>query len=237
MIRLAGLPVARLLFLFAVLLMPALALAQQGAIRAEVLRVIDGDTIQVRIGNATETVRYIGINTPELHHPTRGVEPGGQTAAEANRRLVEGQSVLLEFDAQTRDRYLRLLAYVWVNGQLVNALLVQQGYAAVATYPPNIRYADHLRALDRQARETQQGLWADPVARASETMSMPDPGAKAAPATGSGASPATPGGRSSTSVSGSSPSSSPSGGSVGVHGYTRSDGTRVAPYTRRAPRH
>jgi micrococcal nuclease len=149
--------------------------AQRGPVRATVVRAIDGDTIQVRIGETlTETVRYIGVNAPELDHPIRGSEPGGKNALEANRRLVEGQSVVLEFDAQERDAGLRLLAYVWANGVLVNAALVQQGFAAAATYPPNVRHAEYFRELQQRARDTEQGLWRDPVARSGATLTRPD---------------------------------------------------------------
>ena len=65
---------------------------------------MDGDTIHVRLGDRVEKVRYIGVNTPELHHPTRGEEPGGREARDVNRRLVEGRRVRLELDVQARDR-------------------------------------------------------------------------------------------------------------------------------------
>jgi len=76
--------------------------------------VIDGDTIQVCcIFGDREKVRYIGINTPETKHPTKGVEHFGKEASEANRKLVDGKTVRLEFDVQQVDRYKRLLAYVY----------------------------------------------------------------------------------------------------------------------------
>ena len=77
------------------------------------LRVIDGDTIEVDWQGTREKVRYIGINTLETKHPKRGAEPFGPEATAANRRLVEGQTVRLAFDVQPRDRYGRLLAYVY----------------------------------------------------------------------------------------------------------------------------
>jgi len=129
---------------------------------ATVVRVIDGDTILLSNG---EKVRYIGINTPEIHHPTRGKEPYGQEAKEANRRLVEGKTVRLEFDVQQRDKYGRLLAYVHLDGQMVNRRLVRDGYAEVATYPPNVRHQDEFLKLQGEAREQQRGLWGDAEAR------------------------------------------------------------------------
>src|SRR6266550_1074693 len=127
-----------------------------------VTRVVDGDTISVAIGNQIEKVRYIGINTPEIHHPTKGREPYGDAAREANARLVDGRWVQLVLDVQGRDSFGRLLAYVYVGSRFVNAELVWQGYAAAATYPPNLRYAEYFVGLQRQAREAKRGLWADP---------------------------------------------------------------------------
>ena len=129
------------------------------ALEVAVIRVVDGDTIHVRLGERVEKVRYIGVNTPELHHPTRGEEPGGREAADVNRRLVAGQRVRLELDVQARDRYGRLLAYVWVGSVMVNAALVRLGYAQVMTIPPNVRHQQRFVALAREAREAGRGLW------------------------------------------------------------------------------
>ena len=134
----------------------------------DVVRTVDGDTIYVRIGSGVEKVRYIGIDTPEVHHPTRGEEPGGREATEVNRRLLGEGPVRLETDVQLRDRYGRLLAYVWARhpdgGELmVNAELVRLGYAAVMTVPPNVRHAALFRRLAAEARERHRGLWAEPL--------------------------------------------------------------------------
>ena len=128
-------------------------------VEGTVVRVVDGDTIHVRIGARVEKVRYIGVNTPEVHHPTKGEEPGGREAAEVNRRLVEGQAVRLELDVQERDRYGRLLAYVWIGDLMINAELVRLGYAQVMTVPPNVRYQEVFLKLQREAREAGRGLW------------------------------------------------------------------------------
>ncbi|MGH7303179.1 MAG: thermonuclease family protein, partial [Candidatus Rokuibacteriota bacterium] len=127
-----------------VLLLPLLAAASAGAgpIEGTVVRVVDGDTIHVQLAEHVEKIRYIGVNTPEIHHPTRGEEPGGREAAEVNRRLVVGRRVRLELDVRTRDRNGRLLAYVWVGDTMVNAELIRRGYAQVMTVPPNVRYQD-----------------------------------------------------------------------------------------------
>jgi micrococcal nuclease len=123
---------------------------------AKVVTVLDGDTIVIRGG---EKVRYTGLNTPETHHPDRLPEYCGQEAAEANRRLVAGKTVRLEFDEHRRDRYGRLLAYVYVDGLFVNAELIRQGYAQVSTYRENQRYHDEFARLQQSAIAARRGLW------------------------------------------------------------------------------
>ncbi len=125
------------------------------------VRVIDGDTIQICcVFGDREKVGYIGINRPEIHHPMKGVEPYGKEAAEANRKLVDGKTVRLEFDVQQLDRYKRLLAYVYLeDGIFVNAWLVEHGFAQVMTVPPNVKYQDLFLKLQREAREKGRGLW------------------------------------------------------------------------------
>jgi len=148
----------RWLLLLPLLLLTAPA-ASAAPIEGTVVRIVDGDTIYVKIGDRVEKVRYIGMNTPEVHHPTKGEEPGGREATEANRRLVAGKRVRLETDVQARDRYGRLLAYVWVGDVMVNAELVRQGYAQVMTVPPNVRHQELFVKLQREAREAGRGLW------------------------------------------------------------------------------
>ena len=135
------------------------ASAAPGGLPATVVSVVDGDTIHVRIADRLEKVRYIGMNTPEVHHPRKGEEPGGREASEVNRQLVAGKQVRLELDVQERDRYGRLLAYVWVGDTMVNAELVRRGYAQVMTIPPNVRHQQLLLKLQREAREAGRGLW------------------------------------------------------------------------------
>lgn len=133
--------------------------ARGDSLEGAVVRVVDGDTIHVRLGDRVEKVRYIGMNTPEVHHPTKGEEPGGREAAEVNRQLVAGKRVRLELDVRSRDRYGRLLAYVWVGDVMVNAELVRLGYAQVMTVPPNVRHQELFLKLQRQARDAGRGLW------------------------------------------------------------------------------
>jgi len=143
----------------------------------EVVRTVDGDTIYVRLATGVEKVRYIGVDTPEVHHPTRGEEPGGREAAVVNRRLLGDRPVRLETDVQLRDRYGRLLAYVWARRPdgglvMVNAELVRLGYAAVMTVPPNVRHAALFRRLAAEAREQHRGLWAEPLTEPRGILSV-----------------------------------------------------------------
>jgi len=137
-------------------------------VRAQVVSVVDGDTIGVFIYNQEYgehtsgqefRVRYIGIDAPETKHPTIGEEPCGREAAEFNSQLVLGKTVYLEKDVSETDQYGRLLRYVWAGDTLVNASLVASGYAEVATCPPDIARAGYFLALERQARAQELGLW------------------------------------------------------------------------------
>jgi micrococcal nuclease len=131
--------------------------------QATVVRVVDGDTIRVRLaGGAIEHVRYIGIDTPESVKPGTPVECFSKAASAANRRLVEGRQVTLVRDVEERDRYGRLLAYVYrrPDGLFVNAELVRRGYARPLTIPPDVRHAARFRQLADEARRAARGLWA-----------------------------------------------------------------------------
>src|SRR5438034_1626853 len=151
---------ARLLPLIVLLAwVTGIAGAQPATLERSVVRIVDGDTIHVRLSDRVEKVRYIGVNTPEVHHPRKGEEPGGREASEVNRQLVAGKQVRLELDVQERDRYGRLLAYVWVGDTMVNAELVRRGYAQVMTIPPNVRHQQLFLKLQREARDAGRGLW------------------------------------------------------------------------------
>jgi micrococcal nuclease len=131
----------------------------QSEVQAQVIRVIDGDTIEVGIGGQIHRVRYIGIDTPETVHPTLGEEPCGKEASNKNRELVGGKVVRLEKDVSETDKYGRLLRYVHVGYIFVNAELVKLGYAQVTTYPPDVKYEDLFLQLQREAREASRGCW------------------------------------------------------------------------------
>lgn len=126
---------------------PAVPFGPGDALRAQVLGVVDGTTIQVDIKGGHEHVRYLGI------------EPLGHPATEANRHLVQGKHVWLELDVPLRDSDGRLLAYVYVGDLMVNAELVRQGYAQVNTVPPSGKYAHLFQQLQREAREAGRGVW------------------------------------------------------------------------------
>jgi micrococcal nuclease len=151
----------RLLGVVALLLIPDPAAAAR-ILTGTVTHVVDGDTITVAVGNRAEKVRYIGMDTPETKHPVKGEEPGGREAAAANRSLVLGKTVRLELDVRERDRYQRLLAYVYVGELMVNAELVRRGCAHAVTLPPNVAHAQELVRLEREARLGRRGLWGQP---------------------------------------------------------------------------
>ena len=123
---------------------------------ATVVRVIDGDTIEVDIGGRLYKVRYIGIDTPEIGRP------GADETTIVNAQLVSGKTVYLEKDVSETDRYGRLLRYVWTDEGMANAILVANGYAQVATYPPDVKYQQDFLELQRQAEEAGTGLWTVP---------------------------------------------------------------------------
>jgi micrococcal nuclease len=128
---------------------------------AQVLRIVDGDTIRVRLDGRTERVRYIGVDTPESVKPGTPVQCFAKRASAANAALVAGRSVRLVGDVERRDRYGRLLAYVYrePDGAFVNARLVRDGYARPLTIAPNVAHARELADLARQARRAHRGLW------------------------------------------------------------------------------
>lgn len=116
-----------------------------------VVRVIDGDTIDVQQGEVTYRVRYVGVNTPESN------EVCYDDAVEANRTLVDGQQVRLERDESNTDRYGRLLRYVYVGDTFVNEILVRDGYAEAVLYEPDDLYYDEFLDLERDAASAGRG--------------------------------------------------------------------------------
>ena len=148
---------------------------------ATVVRVVDGDTIVVRItgrvagpgagaapDGSEEKVRFLGIDTPESVKPGTPVECFGKEASAATAALLDGQQVRLVKDVEERDAYDRLLRYVYVGAEMANARLVANGYAAAYTYPPNVRHADLFVQLERDARESDRGLWSPETCNGGE---------------------------------------------------------------------
>lgn len=129
------------------------------SVRAEVVDVVDGDTIEVSIDGEVEDVRYIGIDTPESVAPGQPVECFGEAASRENERLVGGETVRLVFDSERRDQYGRLLAYVHVEGLFVNGELVAGGYARTLEIEPNTDRAEQLGRLESEAGREGAGLW------------------------------------------------------------------------------
>jgi micrococcal nuclease len=134
---------------------------EQGPTVGRVVRVVDGDTVHVRVDGRREKVRYIGVDTPESVKPGTPVQCFAKRASAFNDRLVAGERVRLVTDAERRDRYGRLLAYVYRvrDGLFVNAELVRRGYAHPLTIPPNVAHAAGLRRLAAAARRDGRGLW------------------------------------------------------------------------------
>jgi micrococcal nuclease len=136
-----------------------------GPLTARVTHVVDGDTIDVSLPDGSEeTVRYIGIDTPETVKPGTPVQCGGPRAHDVNERLVGGRTVSLRFDPERRDVYGRLLAYVYVrhgDGRplFVNAALVRRGLARTLTIPPNDSFAELFARLAQRAGVRGRGIW------------------------------------------------------------------------------
>ena len=120
----------------------------------KVVRVIDGDTIEIEGGTR---VRYIGIDAPEFFADKK--ECFAVAATDKNIALVQGQMVRLEKDISEKDKYDRLLRYVWRDQVLVNEELVRQGFARVWSYPPDVKYQERFLRAEQQAREEERGLW------------------------------------------------------------------------------
>lgn len=128
----------------------------------KVVRVVDGDTIILDIDGVDERVRLIGIDTPESVHPDPARNaPFGKIASAYTKSMLDEKDVMIELDVEERDQYGRLLAYVYINGDMLNKTLLEGGYAKVTTYPPNVKYVDQFITLQKKARDEGKGLWAD----------------------------------------------------------------------------
>lgn len=142
--------------------------------KATVLKIIDGDTIIVEYKGKKENVRLIGLDTPESHlnrkarkdaernnADIRSIIRAGREATRFVQILLKpGDEVSLEFDTQIRDKYGRLLAYVFLrDGKMLNEEILRAGYAHLLTYPPNVKYVERFLRAYQEARENNRGLW------------------------------------------------------------------------------
>ena len=125
-------------------------------IQYEVIRVIDGDTVELKNG---ERLRYNDIDTPETVHPSKPVECYGPQASAKNKELVEGEIILVELGNPTKDRYGRLLGYVYIEDLFVNAELVRGGYAEVNSYGNPGSKLSNLLDIEKNAKRSMKGLW------------------------------------------------------------------------------
>lgn len=128
----------------------------------EVIRVVDGDTFIISYNGKDERVRLIGVDTPESVHPDeeKNTEFGDKVSS-YSKEMLQGKQVALEFDIDKKDQYDRLLAYVYLDGQMYNKILLEKGYAQVSTYPPNVKYVDEFIDIQKEARVSKVGMWAD----------------------------------------------------------------------------
>lgn len=122
-------------------------------------KVLDGDTVDLRSG---VRIRYLLVDAPEIAHSARQIpECYGNEATTLNTQLVLGREVTLEYDQQCKDRYDRLLAYVYIGDRMVNREIIARGFARLLVIPPNEKHAEELERLEADAREEGRGLWGD----------------------------------------------------------------------------
>jgi micrococcal nuclease len=134
---------------------------------AEVIDHVDGDTVRVRIANppaglsVVETIRMLGVDTPETVHPSRPLERFGKEASAFTQARLLGRPVYLAFDWDLRDRYGRLLSYIYTeDGACFNALIIREGYGHAYTRYP-FQFMDEFRGLEQEARNGKRGLWGE----------------------------------------------------------------------------
>lgn len=132
-------------------------------LEATVMKIVDGDTITVQLNGKKETIRMLLIDTPETHHPHKPVQPFGQEASQYAEQILSNSKVTLEIGTTKRDKYGRMLAYVYKDGKMYNELIVKEGLARVAyVFPPNDKYVDTLKETEATAKEQNLGIWSIP---------------------------------------------------------------------------
>lgn len=150
--------------------------------KAKVTKIVDGDTIYADIDGLSEKIRLVGINTPEIDVEDLGDEYFGRDATIFSTKILKDKKIYLEKDKSDRDKHGRLLRFVWlekpadpanptdeeIKELLVNALLVEGGYAYANVYPPDDRYSDILKNLEKEAKQNKLGIWDDKARQAYE---------------------------------------------------------------------
>lgn len=139
-----------------------LAVEDPSTIQASIVRVVDGDTIKIKLdNNKEETIRLLLVDTPESVHPTKPVQPFAIEASDFVKKLLPvGKDVEVELGTNERDKYGRLLAYLYTDGKMVNQLLLEKGYARVAyVFAPNTKYIDEFRDIQEKAQLNEIGIW------------------------------------------------------------------------------
>ena len=129
-----------------------------------VVDAVDGDTIKIDYNGETETLRFIGIDTPETRDPRKPVQCFGKEASNRTKELTQGKKVAVEFDPTQgkRDKYNRLLVYVILeDGNMLNRLLIEEGFAHEYTYNIPYKYQSEFKEKEKEAREKKRGLWGD----------------------------------------------------------------------------
>ncbi|WP_405100599.1 thermonuclease family protein [Oceanobacillus sp. FSL H7-0719] len=153
-------------FLF-IILITAACISETEVIgeKATFIRAVDGDTLIAEIDGQEEYVRLLLIDTPETKHPTKDVQPFGFEASKFMETAFEkNETIYLEFGTEKRDKYDRILAYLYnENGDMINELLLEEGLARVAfVYPPNDKYVDDFYEIEEKARNKNSGIWSIP---------------------------------------------------------------------------
>jgi micrococcal nuclease len=137
---------------------------------AKITRVIDGDTVEIEGG---QKVRYIGIDTPETVDPRKPVQCFGAEASKKNKDLVEGKIVRMEKDVTDKDKYGRLLRYVYVGDDFINVEMVKQGFAYSYSYPPDIKFQNQILQAQQEAEAGKRGLWSACPLKNTSTPTSP----------------------------------------------------------------
>jgi micrococcal nuclease len=134
--------------------------SSESFIEAEVVKVIDGDTVKVTTEGREETLRLLLVDTPETVHPNKPVQPFGPEASRFAKDTLSGKKVELELDVGERDKYGRLLVYLHVDGKMFNEMLIEKGLARVGyVYAPNTKHVDRFYELQKQAQQSEIGIW------------------------------------------------------------------------------